>query len=366
MSCSNKKSLNEIFYITSLLTCFVVLIHTGSEAFNYYEKGSVYNLVVFSFQKLMSFAVPGFIFLSAFKLFYSKNLSFSVKRYGKFMHKRIVKIFIPYAIFALIYYIYFFANNYMSFDLKKLVLGIFLRGDISSPFYFVIVIFQFYILTPVFNILFNKVSFKLAIPVAMVINILFKQFIVQSQGYFYTDIFSFYVKYNDRIFISYLAYWVLGGYFGLMYESVKESLLKNRTKVSIICIQIVLLHVAASYFNYLGLIYYKYAEIGHLAFCISAILLTYEASIALDSIDIRPFRNIVIKYSQISYYVYLSHVLFIYIADNAMNDASIDKIYIRWIIRTVTVFTASGVVALVLGSSPKKSLLDVFRKEEVF
>lgn len=73
----------------------------------------------------MSFAVPGFIFLSALKLFYSKSFKFSLKSYARFMHKRIVKIFIPYSIFAFIYYIYFVSNDYMSFDLKEMILGIF-------------------------------------------------------------------------------------------------------------------------------------------------------------------------------------------------------------------------------------------------
>lgn len=361
MSCSSKKSLNEIFYMTSILTCMVVLIHTGVEPSGYYDMGSLFNILVFSGQKLMSFAVPGFIFLSAFKLFYSKSFSFSLKSYGDFMYKRITKIFIPYSVFALVYYMYFVSNKYSSFDLKELLLGIFLRGDISAPFYFVIVIFQFYMLTPVFSAVFQRVSFKVAVPIAIAVNMLIKEFIVGSQVYFDLSVVDFYVRYNDRIFISYISYWVIGGYAGLLYQDFKATILKHRSKLGFACILIVLAHTALSYFKYTGLLEYKYAEAGHVVFCIASILFTYNNSLALEFLDIKLLRSLASGYSKISYYVYLSHVLFIYMVDNAMNDALVEKIYVRWAIRTAVAFAASGALALILGF-PKWNIIARIRK----
>lgn len=213
-------------------------------------------------------------------------------------------------------------------------------------------IFQFYTLTPLFSTLFRKVDFRICIPVALAVNILIKQYALDVSSYLDSSIVDFYVCYNDRIFISYIVYWVIGGYAGTMYPAFKSKLLNNTKSIYTAGIVIVLFHTGLSYYSYLGTLEYRYAEIVHVIFCIASITCIYRVSFALEALEIGPLKNLVTKYSHISYYVYLSHVLFIYIVDNAMNDASIEKIYTRWIIRTAFAFATSGIVAIIL-TSPK-------------
>lgn len=350
MEKAKKKNITEICYMTSILTCLVVLIHTGSEAFNYYEQGTLFNILIFIYQKIMSFAVPGFIFLSSFKYFYNKKEDFSTASYIKFMHKKIVKIFVPYALVALVYYLYFTSKGYMSFDLKELIFGIFIRGDIASPFYFIIVIFQFYILMPMFSKFCKKNNFKLAILASILINAVFKLLLISNIYNYDSYLVDIYIRYNDRIFLSYIAYWTIGIYFGLFYEDLKQIIVKNKTIVNVIYGQVALAHIVLSYLNYRGDIYYKYAEIGHIIFCIASIIFIYKNSLILENLNIDLIRTISIKYSNISYFVYLVHVLIIYIMDELMNSYNIEKVYFRWIIRTITVFVFSGVIANILSS----------------
>ena len=64
---------------------------------------------------------------------------------GRYWAKRWKGIFLPYLLAVAVYYVYFVSHGYFSFSLRDLA-GYMIRGDLSSPFYFVIALAQFVLL----------------------------------------------------------------------------------------------------------------------------------------------------------------------------------------------------------------------------
>ena len=100
-----KRKITEVSVFEFFLCMFVILIHLLSEGINVFPKWSVLSIVFFTVTKLTTFAVPAFIFTSALKLFYK----FSERKftYAPFLLDRIRKIYLPYIIMVVIYYIIF-------------------------------------------------------------------------------------------------------------------------------------------------------------------------------------------------------------------------------------------------------------------
>ena len=109
------KKLPEIFTFETLAPIFVILFHVNNMSIpNLYF---AYDSYVFLFltSRLVSFIVPGFIFASGLKLsgkYYDDNVKL---RYFPFMRNRILKIYIPYILWVVIYYFYYVSLRFRTF-----------------------------------------------------------------------------------------------------------------------------------------------------------------------------------------------------------------------------------------------------------
>ena len=65
-----KRKITEISVFEFFICIFVITIHLLSEGVDTFPKWSVPSIAFLSLTKLMTFAVPGFVFTSAIKLFY--------------------------------------------------------------------------------------------------------------------------------------------------------------------------------------------------------------------------------------------------------------------------------------------------------
>ena len=125
---------------------YVIMIHVLSDCINDYMPGSFLSAASFFLSRSLTFAVPAFIMSSGIKML--NKFSGEPLYYFKFIAGRINKIYIPYILWSIIYYLYFvFHRHYFDFSIVDL-LGYLLTGDIAAPFYFIIVIMQFYLLMP--------------------------------------------------------------------------------------------------------------------------------------------------------------------------------------------------------------------------
>ena len=242
--------------------------------------------------------VQGFIFLSAVKLFSSKKDT----NYEDFLFGRYKRVVMPYIVWVAVYYVYFVFTYGYTFTVGKLFEYL-IFGTVCSHFYFVVIIMQFYLNMPVFKWLFNKVNPFVLCILSVVLTTIFKQ--------------TAHFQYDDRVLLSYLCYFVIGAAVGKNYEKVKGFLMR-RFYLSVI--SFALFAFLDGYFTYRAQVYsitFEYIEIIHIAYCIFATFFFFALfALIANGKTLPKFLALI---DRASYSIYLSHVIFIYIA-NALAE----------------------------------------------
>ena len=105
------------------------------------------DYVVLSYRQVLNFAVPSFLFISGYWL--SKKSIRSIGDYKSFLQKRLSRILIPYIFWSVVFLLY--ENNKTHNVSVTQILSTLLAGTASFHCYFVVVIAQLYMLTPLLN-----------------------------------------------------------------------------------------------------------------------------------------------------------------------------------------------------------------------
>ncbi len=325
-----KRKITEISVFEFFLCMFVILIHLLSEGVDTLPKWSFCSILFSSLTKLTTFAVPGFVFTSAVKLFYKYGDSKHFP-YPRFLLDRIRKICFPYCIAVLIYYaVFVWVLKIYEFNWEQL-LHFLITGDISAQFYFVVLIIQFYLLMPVwiyFSRAKNK-TFSIAIIIfAFIATVLFRMF------YPYPDVIH-------KIFPPYLVFWITGMYVGLHYESFEKLIMQNKTIIYGAWLVLAITHCVLSYMQFGGLILYRISPLIVVLFCFFSIFGFYsyarELTISLE----RRGKGLLTSIAGASYEIYLIHCLIITIMHWLLTKMEIDNILQRFAITTVTTYLFS-------------------------
>ncbi len=187
------KKYKEITLMSAFLCLAVIMIHITASPVGALEWGSVPHILIFSVNRGLSFAVPGFIFLSGFKL-YAKYGQKKMDLF-EFFRGRLLKIVVPYLISVAVYFVCMYAVGWASFD--KIHEYVFL-GTLAAHFYYIVIAVQLYILFPLLKWLFKRFPIPLAI-LALASTVIFNQFV--------------WFTYSDRFFGTYIFYFVLGMLF---------------------------------------------------------------------------------------------------------------------------------------------------------
>ena len=145
----------EISFLNTVLCLLVMFIHICSPAVVGLQKESMQFACIFLSWRASAFVVQGFLFLSALKFFRGMQKEFD---YSRFLWGRAKKIGIPYVIATVLSYFGLIYLGYYLFDLKFLLKSLVL-GNMISPFYFIIILFQFYLLMPLWKKMVEKVDF---------------------------------------------------------------------------------------------------------------------------------------------------------------------------------------------------------------
>jgi len=322
---SKNKRRRELSYLNVLLCLLVILIHVSSEPVTQLQKDSWQYLAVMLPWRLSAFAVPCFVFLSGLKLFLNKGNGIV---YGKFYLSRFSKIVLPYLLWVAIYYLYFVRHGYFSFCLPVL-LSHMAFGDLVSHLYFIIIIVQFYLLAPLWMALVKKLDPKIFIPVSLLLTVLCKKFLpdlipaLSPVGKF---------PFNDRLFTSWLVYWISGCYAGLYYENIKKVLISKRALFIDVFILFALAEAITSYFAFARGAGFPALEYIHMGYCLTAIpfsLLVFLIFTKKSECGLRLISDIDVS----SYLVYLAHPLTIFIINDKMTQAGISSIGSRFFLR---------------------------------
>lgn len=217
-----KAKLLELDIVRALAILAVVLIHGTSSATVEPAEGSTSQILFYILNVGSSFAVPLFIMLSGIVLFYSYDGRWNARTALTFYRKRAVSLVIPYLIWAFFYYAY---NQWINTHQFKMdwpqFFGKLGWAEWSYHSYFMLVIFQLYVLFPLFMTLADRTSWfrKWIIPCGL---------LIQEGFYVYRHYFSDGVPHSDRVAPTYMAYFFIGGAIGLYYPAVRAWVEKHK------------------------------------------------------------------------------------------------------------------------------------------
>ena len=331
------KRKNEISIINVLFCLIVVLIHLISKPISSLSMETALYKPYTALWRASSFVVQGFIFLSGVKTFLGNRR----EGYIKFISKRIKTIIIPYVVAEFIYYMYFvYIVKYFPFSIKEFS-GYLVRGDIAAQFYFVVIIVQFYLLYPLWCRILDKVKPFYAIVGALVINAVFGMyllFIVNALTGF--DAFHSY----DKFFTTYIMYWVGGMYVGKYYDKFIGFIKKCGIWICVLAFVAGLADAALFLLMRYGYVRPLHLETVHSLYCSLMIMAVY-----FIAYKVKDKPNIIISsLDKASYYIYLVHVLFIFVLDNVMEyfGLVIASTTLSFVLRSIIIYVCCIVFSL--------------------
>ena len=342
----HRPRLPELSYLNVLFILMVICVHILSEPIISLDRLSVQYFVVYTPWKLFQFVTQGFIFLSGLKLFINNRGEFKI---GRFYLSRAKRVLLPYFVWVIVYYAYFVSINWLNFSFSELAHYI-IFGDLASHFYFVIIIIQFYLLTPLFSRIFKKCTPWLATVYSFFISLILGEFLPQLLTFISPDI-SF--AYNDRLFTTYLFYFIAGAALGMNYSSVIAGLRKAKVSVYSAFAAFTALNLALSYLTSCGKIYIHWGYSLHFAYSVSAILAALTFAVGFAEKHPALPRSVKLADSS-SYMLYLSHILIIFIVRRFLDGKVVD-IGVR-LAATLAVLALYVVLSVVLWSFVKEKM----------
>ena len=126
----------ELNYMNAIACLFVILIHVLSLGISSAERTSWQAAVIYFPWRLSAFVVPMFLYTGAVKMarqFMDREVT--MKEYVQYFLHRIQKIYVPYVLWTVLYYLSFMKINFVHGNLKEF-LSYLLIGNLASPFYF--------------------------------------------------------------------------------------------------------------------------------------------------------------------------------------------------------------------------------------
>ncbi|KOR89893.1 acyltransferase [Paenibacillus solani] len=188
------------------------------------------------------FAVPVFIFITGMVLFYNDKGSL---HYGKFIKRRFGDIYVPFAVWTLITLLFNHKFNPVRLDDWKYLGEVWLTGKSSSHFWYIIMLFQFYLLYPLFRSAIlgikERWNWRTQLAILILSGLMYVGLtgIINDIGQWmgslnipvWSDLFT---TYADRNALYYFFYFALGAAAGLYHDSWNKWLQKARPVIWIV------------------------------------------------------------------------------------------------------------------------------------
>lgn len=291
-----KEHLHEFDVIRVFAAFTVIAIHITA-SYVYYTKAA------YILNQLARFAVPLFLVMSGFLLYYADlNKGFSSVKI--FYEKRFKRLLKPYIVWTLIYTGF---NAYVACDWSNELIKIpyhIIWGTASYHLYFIIIILQLYLIYPWLR---RKIKEQ---PVATLLASLFLSFICQTLLYFdMLGVYKLPAGYN-MFYLVFFPVWIFYFVFGMIAALNREKweeYLRTRKTMAVLL-------WAASLFLLLGDSFYT----GSFAASLRPTVMLYTVSTYfLFYVFFLPYRDLIGKISVIgwlsrqSFFIFLAHPLVI-------------------------------------------------------
>lgn len=322
-----KKRIYEYDIIRTIATFSVVIVHITAIGIVGFEQYSPHSLLTIFINRMLKYTTPVFIYLAGALIYQSyRNKPY---KYLPFLRSRFKRIIIPYALVSLMYYLLLTYMTQGVLSMKTFSTQL-LTGSAQYHLYFIPIIIQMYLLTPVFLFLKEKVALKYLMPALAIVS------------YISTLMMKF--QYSDRIFFKFMIPFTLGLYFG---DQILDGLKSLGKKVYVI----IVITVGVGFYYAYEFVHYFYGEpsletlrdTGWFFYCIlSLFVLTY---IAVPLVKKDRLRKSCSHISKISYYIYLLHPLFLALSEKIINRFGITSTSVRMVFHLAFVIIISTVVA---------------------
>jgi len=340
------KRIYEYDIIRTIATFSVVFVHVSAIAIALYIPNSFQSNFMILMNRLLKFTTPVFLYLAG-ALIYESNKKRSFD-YRHFLTTRGKRILIPYIFVSTMYFLFIVGYKHLPVTMGDYFEQL-LTGSAEYHLYFIPIIIQLYLLTPVFLFLKNRFKREHVLVILTVIS--------------FICVLILKFKYSDRIFLKYMAPYLLGLYYGsdiiswIKNLGSKKYLVLGLTGVSG-------LYYAFTFSGYIQInnwnVLNKLQDTGWFIYClVSCVFLTM---LGMSLVKFNPIRKIASVLSKISYYIYLLHPLFIFITGIILTKLRVRSISIRFVLQFLIVVIVSTLVAYLIKGVPYKRLYNMLNR----
>jgi len=322
------KRRDELSWQNLAFCAMVLFIHCSSRPVAELRSDSWQLALIFLLQKLSFVSVYGFFLLSGVKLMLPRGRRVGVVEYYR---GRLRSIFLPYLICMLVYYVWFGAVlGYIQPSVRGF-LGYLVRGDLSSPFYFIIALAQLVLLMPLLRYTAEHVSPALALPLALAVSWMSELYFEQFLQLFDPSV-TF--AYGDRVFTTYLFYYLAGCYIGQRYEDFVAALQRNRRFIVGAFVLFAAFDLLLSYRGRVLALWSPLWPIAHLTYLLAGIAFCFLAASSIR----RPLPHWLAPVNRASFLIYLYHALAISVLDKLLERAGVGGVAVPYAIRIAVAF----------------------------
>jgi membrane-bound acyltransferase YfiQ involved in biofilm formation len=295
----SKQLINEAFWMRAIACLAVATTHAVDTTLANYEYSSnqleEHLLILIRF--MAYFGTPAFVFLS--ELLLARSYPNYVPH--GFFKKRIKFLLIPFVSIGILFA--FLITDSLQEALSQSFTHIFLGGYYG---YFILIIFQFYILHVLLQKYLRNWSPKIALSIAFAINVLYLGFFNFTEPMNNAAAEYFWLRGYWVPFLGWIFYFVLGYYCGKNYEVLKEKLQEHKKKILILPFLSIALIVVLVLTEILHVVSSKRVDM--LLYTMSMIFAIIVLTMNIDRVPV--FIKVISKYS---FNIYLLHKFFLYL-----------------------------------------------------
>lgn len=286
-----KSTVQEIFFIRAVACLCVVLIHALTVVvWNFPPASEHIRSLMMTGQLLLMFATPIFVFISEFILSYNGKMMLSLA----FFRKRVQFILIPFILMAVFYAWITMAPEGIKAVEARIWENLFLARYHG---YFILIIFQFYLLHTLFARLLASLPPGRVILISLAVNAGYLSFFNFTEPQLPANVWRFLYWIP---FPGWLIYFVIGFYAGLYFDSFTAKIKKQKILIPLSWLLCAAAVIAVYDNGFLTEISSKRVDV--MIFTISTILLLFQAGLLIKQVP--PW---VVLVSQYSFGIYLLH-----------------------------------------------------------
>ncbi|MCD8821938.1 acyltransferase family protein [Staphylococcus gallinarum] len=306
-----------IFWMRTIACLSIVLIHSITTTFSKMDFVG-HSTLIRIIQLLLMFSTPLFVFISEFLL--AKN--YHVKTKPGFFKNKLIYLGIPYLFINIGISFFYFKPKHFSDFLHYLSETMFHGAAVT---YFIVIIFQFYIL----HYLFSKYLIKWKpIPVIIGATIFatlywaFRQFVPQSDN---PVLGLFWEREGWMLFLGWISYFLLGFYTGVYYETFMKKI-KNYTWAILLGAVLSIVIMVGNYL--IGISTWVESKRFDIPFYVTMVILVFF----LFSSYFKYVPKFILFISNYSFCIYLIHYFFVHNLGLLRQDSAVLNITFNFII----------------------------------